>query len=220
MATAPIKRLLPLPPDKLSVVILMRLILSPQGNAMYAEIPARECARHGPIIEPSNTYVVTRFRVCKAKDYFKSVPGQYMIELTCHTRISRADGAGAYPEHVYNLTPFCSLRDYIGDKKNSMVRLNHISAVFVQRAYSHTPVLPLQIYLEFSSRSPSQNGCRLQINPSQTCGVILFFRMNGMPLLQPFPYPIRCLPALFSILQTSSQRTSHRRFFWFEGMNQ
>jgi len=88
-----------------------------QGNTMYAEIPAAEAQRHDPVLQAGNNYVISRFRVCKAKDYYRSVPGPYMLELTCHTRISSSDHSGSFPEYIYSLTPFGNLSDFIGDRK-------------------------------------------------------------------------------------------------------
>ena len=52
-----------------------------QGNTMYAEIPAAEAQRHDPVLQAGNNYVISRFRVCKAKDYYRSVPGPYMLAI-------------------------------------------------------------------------------------------------------------------------------------------
>ncbi|RLN42137.1 uncharacterized protein C2845_PM01G44160 [Panicum miliaceum] len=47
----------------------------------------------------------------------RSLPGPYMLEFTCHTRINAARDSGAFPDYVYNLTPFEELHAYVGDKK-------------------------------------------------------------------------------------------------------
>jgi len=38
-----------------------------QGNTMYAEIPAKEADKLGPMIQVDRTYVIARFKVCNAK---------------------------------------------------------------------------------------------------------------------------------------------------------
>lgn len=93
------------------------ILADDKGNVKYAEIPAAEAERHGPVFKAGNCYVLSRFRVCNAKDFYRSVPGPYMLELTCHTRISPSDHPGPFPEYVYYLTPFENVRDYIGDRK-------------------------------------------------------------------------------------------------------
>ena len=103
---------------------------------MYAEIPAKEADKHGPIIQADRTYVISRFRVCNAKDAFRSVPGPYMLEFTCHTKISAATEEITEPKYIYNLTPFSKLPEFINDKKNSMVRNSNILFLFRKQTYT------------------------------------------------------------------------------------
>ena len=88
-----------------------------QGNTMYAEIPAKEADKLGPMIQVDRTYVIARFKVCNAKKNFKSVPGPYMLEFTCHTKISAATEQITGPKYIYNLTPFEKLPEFINDTK-------------------------------------------------------------------------------------------------------
>jgi len=88
-----------------------------QGNTMYAEIPAKEADKLGPMIQVDRTYVIARFKVCNAKKIFKSVPGPYMLEFTCHTKISAATEQITGPKYIYNLTPFEKLPEFINDTK-------------------------------------------------------------------------------------------------------
>ena len=88
-----------------------------QGNTMYAEIPAKEADKLGPMIQVNRTYVIARFKVCNAKKNFKSVPGPYMLEFTCHTKISAATEQITEPKYIYNLTPFEKLPEFINDTK-------------------------------------------------------------------------------------------------------
>ena len=88
-----------------------------QGNTMYAEIPAKEADKLGPMIQVDRTYVIARFKVCNAKKIFKSVPGPYMLEFTCHTKISAATEQITEPKYIYNLTPFEKLPEFINDTK-------------------------------------------------------------------------------------------------------
>jgi len=88
-----------------------------QGSAIYAEIPPTEAEKHGRIIQPCQNYIMSRFRICNAKDYYKSVQAPYMLELTCHTRVSHTEEPGSFPNYVYNLTPFSELQQFVGDRK-------------------------------------------------------------------------------------------------------
>ena len=88
-----------------------------QGNTMYAEIPTKEADKLGPMIQVDRTYVIARFKVCNAKKNFKSVPGPYMLEFTCHTKISAATEQITGPKYIYNLTPFEKLPEFINDTK-------------------------------------------------------------------------------------------------------
>jgi len=88
-----------------------------QGNTMYAEIPAKEADKLGPMIQVDRTYVIARFKVCNANFFLKSVPGPYMLEFTCHTKISAATEQITGPKYIYNLTPFEKLPEFINDTK-------------------------------------------------------------------------------------------------------
>ena len=44
-----------------------------QGNTMYAEIPAKEADKLGPMIQVDRTYVIARFKVCNA-NFFQICP--------------------------------------------------------------------------------------------------------------------------------------------------
>ncbi|RLM56191.1 replication protein A 70 kDa DNA-binding subunit-like [Panicum miliaceum] len=85
---------------------------------MYAKVPAAEADRHGPILQTDGTYIISRFRVCNAKNVYKSIDNPFMLELTCHTKISVATEPITEPKYVYRLTPFEELPDYINDTKN------------------------------------------------------------------------------------------------------
>jgi hypothetical protein len=84
---------------------------------MYTEVPAAEADRHGPILQADGTYIISRFRVCNAKNVYRSVDNPYMLEFTCHTKISVASEPITEPKYVYKLTPFKDLPDYINDTK-------------------------------------------------------------------------------------------------------
>ena len=45
-----------------------------QGNTMYAEIPAKEADKLGPMIQVDRTYVIARFKVCNAKKKIQICP--------------------------------------------------------------------------------------------------------------------------------------------------
>ncbi|KAG2651375.1 replication protein A 70 kDa DNA-binding subunit B-like isoform X1 [Panicum virgatum] len=93
------------------------ILADTQGSAIYAEIPPTEAEKHGRIIQPCQNYIMSRFRICNAKDYYKSVQAPYMLELTCHTRVSHTEEPGSFPNYVYNLTPFSELQQFVGDRK-------------------------------------------------------------------------------------------------------
>ncbi|PUZ57390.1 hypothetical protein GQ55_5G426600 [Panicum hallii var. hallii] len=93
------------------------VLVDDQGNSIYAEIPASEAERHSSTLEEGKIYIMSRFRVCNAKNYCKSLPGPYMLEITCHTRINLARETATFPEYVYFLTPFDEIPGYIGEKK-------------------------------------------------------------------------------------------------------
>jgi len=88
-----------------------------QGNTMYAELPAAESDKHGPVLQAGQTYVISRFRVCNAKSFFRSLDYPYMVELTCHTKINPATEPITEPKYVYTLTPFENLQQYVNDTK-------------------------------------------------------------------------------------------------------
>ncbi|RLN12932.1 ribonucleoside-diphosphate reductase large subunit-like [Panicum miliaceum] len=91
--------------------------MAQMGNAIYAEIPASEAERHSSTLAQGQSYIISRFRVCNAKNYCGSLPGPYMLEITCHTRVNIAKESGPFPEYVYSLTPYDELPAFIGDKK-------------------------------------------------------------------------------------------------------
>jgi len=68
-------------------------------------------------IQADRTYIISCFRVCNAKDAFRSIPGPYMLEFTYHTKISAATEEITEPKYIYNLTPFSKLPEFINDKK-------------------------------------------------------------------------------------------------------
>ncbi|RLN23066.1 hypothetical protein C2845_PM07G19040 [Panicum miliaceum] len=92
-------------------------VIAKVGNSMYAEIPASEADRHGPIIEAGRSYVINRFKVCNAKSVFRSVPGPNMLQFTCHTKISVATEQITEPKYINMLTPFDRLPEFINDNK-------------------------------------------------------------------------------------------------------
>lgn len=92
-----------------------------QGNTIYAEIPSAEADRLGPLLEAGKIYTLSRLRICNSKDYFKSVPGPYMLELTCHTKISPTNHQGPFPEYIYNLTHLKTYVILLATGRNSTV---------------------------------------------------------------------------------------------------
>ena len=53
----------------------------------------------------------------QCKFFFKYVTGPYMLEFTCHTKISAATEQITGPKYIYNLTPFEKLPEFINDTK-------------------------------------------------------------------------------------------------------
>ncbi|RLN29611.1 hypothetical protein C2845_PM05G33090 [Panicum miliaceum] len=104
------------PADDGQVMHIDLVIADQEGNAMYAEIPHDVIDNFDAQIQEGEIYVISRFRVTNAKNYFRAVEGRYMIEFTYHTRVAVArDPPIGFPKYVYNLTPFHHLPDLVGD---------------------------------------------------------------------------------------------------------
>jgi hypothetical protein len=90
-----------------------------QGNAIYAEIPANLVERKAPDIEEGGVYIISRFRVCAAKNAFKAVDGDKTIQFTFHTIVKRVvNPTTVFPMYVYRLTPFDQIESNIQTKPN------------------------------------------------------------------------------------------------------
>ncbi|PWZ41747.1 hypothetical protein Zm00014a_021349 [Zea mays] len=96
------------------------MILSDQkGNAIYAEIPANLANQKAPDIEEGRIYNISRFRVCAAKNGFKVVDGDKMIQFTFYTIVKRViDPPTVFPKYIYRLTPFDQIESNIQTKPN------------------------------------------------------------------------------------------------------
>ncbi|AQL06173.1 hypothetical protein ZEAMMB73_Zm00001d047338 [Zea mays] len=96
------------------------MVLSDQeGNAIYAEIPANLVERKAPDIEEGGVYIISRFRVCAAKNAFKAVDGDKMIQFMFHTIVKRVmNPTTVFPTYVYRLTPFDQIESNIQTKPN------------------------------------------------------------------------------------------------------
>ncbi|KAL5652725.1 hypothetical protein ACJX0J_038183, partial [Zea mays] len=89
------------------------------GNAIYAEIPANLVERKAPDIEEGGVYIISRFRVCAAKNAFKAVDGDKMIQFMFHTIVKRVmNPTTVFPTYVYRLTPFDQIESNIQTKPN------------------------------------------------------------------------------------------------------
>ena len=90
-----------------------------QGNAIYAEIPNSEIDSKSPLIQEGGIYIISRFRVSKAKSFYKPVDRPYMLEFTCYTKITPAkDVPETFPAYIYKLTPFADLPRHTGENRN------------------------------------------------------------------------------------------------------
>jgi hypothetical protein len=90
-----------------------------QGNAIYAEIPANLADQKAPDIEEGRIYNISRFRVCAAKNAFKVVDGDKMIQFTFYTIVKHGiDPPTVFPKYVYRLTPFDQIKSNIQTKPN------------------------------------------------------------------------------------------------------
>ncbi|AQL06171.1 hypothetical protein ZEAMMB73_Zm00001d047338 [Zea mays] len=80
------------------------MVLSDQeGNAIYAEIPANLVERKAPDIEEGGVYIISRFRVCAAKNAFKAVDGDKMIQFMFHTIVKRVmNPTTVFPTWYFN----------------------------------------------------------------------------------------------------------------------
>ncbi|XP_062233898.1 uncharacterized protein LOC133931088 [Phragmites australis] len=90
-----------------------------KGNAIYAEIPSSEIDTKSPLIQEGSIYIISRFRVSRAKSLYRPVDGPYMVEFTCYTKVTPAkDIPESFPAYIYNLTSFVDLPKHAGENKN------------------------------------------------------------------------------------------------------
>jgi len=152
-----------------------------QGNSIYAEIPASEAERHSSTLEEGKIYIMSRFRVCNATNYCKSLPGPYMLEITCHTRINLARETATFPEYGYFLTPFDEIPGYIGDKKkfhgNHLYYLNHKNQL--EQLSRNNSICFMLMYLASLFKSMNQNGFILLTKQRLHCEGTLSLEMTS-----------------------------------------
>ncbi|XP_062190821.1 replication factor A protein 1-like isoform X2 [Phragmites australis] len=135
-------------------IVHVDLVLGDEkGNAIYAEIPSSEIDTKSPLIQEGGIYIISRFRVSKAKSLYRPVDGPYMVEFTCYTKITPAkDVPQTFPTHIYKLTPFTDLRRHIGENRNFLDVLGIITEVSdtrsVQLPNQPTPTLNRNIVLK------------------------------------------------------------------------
>ncbi|KAL6848065.1 hypothetical protein ACP4OV_022193 [Aristida adscensionis] len=85
---------------------------------MYAEIPASEVDKKGPLVQEGGVYVMSRFRVSNPKTFYKPVDARYIIELTGYTKIMPAkEDTSALPMITYDLVLLSELTQYSGENK-------------------------------------------------------------------------------------------------------
>jgi replication factor A1 len=98
---------------------------------MYGEIPGSEVETKSPLIEEGGIYVISRFRVSKAKSGYRPVDAAYMVEFTLHTIISaaRAD-LQDFPKYAYKITPIGDLPSHAGDTRNFVGGFKHVQYLF------------------------------------------------------------------------------------------
>ncbi|KAJ1259649.1 hypothetical protein BS78_10G172100 [Paspalum vaginatum] len=93
------------------------VLIDEKGNAMYAEIPAKDAEEKSSLVQEGSIYIISRFRVSNAKDTYMPVPGNYMIEFNFYTEVQPVpEDAVIMPELVYHLTPFSQLERHAGDQ--------------------------------------------------------------------------------------------------------
>jgi len=130
--------------------------------------------RDSQVLQENNTYVINRFRVCNAKDFYMPIEGPYMLELTCHTKINPTTSTATFPDYIYKLTPFQDLPPYIGDTKKFLGNaLKHIFSLHYTNNYLYKFVIPhicLQMLLAFSSKSLNLNGYSFPTRRNLTFG--------------------------------------------------
>ncbi|XP_062182255.1 uncharacterized protein LOC133886584 isoform X3 [Phragmites australis] len=106
------------------------VLIDEKGDAIYAEIPSSEIDAISTLIQEGGIYVISRFRVSRAKSLYRPVDVPYMIEFTCYTKVSPARHvAETFPRYVYRLTPFAELPKYAGENKHFLDVLGLISEV-------------------------------------------------------------------------------------------
>ncbi|NP_001142593.2 uncharacterized protein LOC100274860 [Zea mays] len=136
------------------------MILSDQkGNAIYAEIPANLANQKAPDIEEGRIYNISRFRVCAAKNGFKVVDGDKMIQFTFYTIVKRViDPPTVFPKYIYRLTPFDQIESNIQTKPNFLdvlgviIQVHELTPIHIQSQLN--PVLTRSIIIEDLSNTP------------------------------------------------------------------
>ncbi|XP_062198838.1 replication factor A protein 1-like [Phragmites australis] len=132
----------------------MDLVLADEkGNAIYAEIPSSEIDTKSPLIQEGGIYIISRFRVSKAKSLYRPVDEPFMIEFTCYTKITPAkDMPETFPTYIYKLTPFIDLSKHAGENRNFLDVLAIITEVsstrLVQLPNQPTPTLNRHLVLK------------------------------------------------------------------------
>ena len=105
---------------------------------MYAEIPHDVVDDFNAQVEEGEIYVISRFRITNAKNFFRAVEGRYMIEFTYHTRVAVAtDPPRGFPKYVYSLTPFHQLPDLVGNCRKFLGSAQNYNKQTMHRALLH-----------------------------------------------------------------------------------
>ena len=105
---------------------------------MHAEIPHDVVDDFNAQVEEGESYVISRFRITNAKNFFRAVEGRYMIEFTYHTRVAVAtDPPHGFPKYVYSLTPFHQLPDLVGNCRKFLGSAQNYNKQTMHRALLH-----------------------------------------------------------------------------------
>ncbi|GJN34881.1 hypothetical protein PR202_gb23583 [Eleusine coracana subsp. coracana] len=83
------------------------VLLDSEGFPMYGEVGPDALIHQGPMLLEGKVYKLRRFRVVPARNSYRAVDSQYMIDITVHSLIEEVVPAPQdFPSYTYRLTAF------------------------------------------------------------------------------------------------------------------